>query len=619
MQRRSAVCGAPFVNGAGKMAKWMVSAKKADFNAISEKFHIDPVIARIIRNRDIVGDENIERFLYGTPAELHDPFLLQDVEKAAEILRRKIEEGSSIRIIGDYDIDGICAAYILYAGLSHLGAVVDAVIPHRIHDGYGLNDHLIKEAWEAGTDTIVTCDNGIAAGEQIAYARSLGMTVIVTDHHEVPYEIREDKSRMECLPQADAVIDPKREGCKYPFDGICGAVVAYKFLQVLSVSCGEKRVPGMDALLQELLAFAAFATVGDVMELVDENRIIVRYGLRQIACTANCGLRALVAANGLQDKRLTAYHIGFVLGPCLNATGRLDTADRALCLFRTTEEAEAAVIAGELKALNDNRKDMTLQGTQAAMEMIEARGLEKDKVLVIYLPECHESLAGIIAGRVRERYCKPTFVLTLAEDGVKGSGRSIDTYSMYEKMSECKELYTKYGGHKLAAGVSMPEANVEPFRIYLNEHCGLTEEDFEEIVHIDVPMPMSYVTAEFVKQLSVLEPFGNGNAKPVFAQKNIRLLNGRILGRNSNVGKYRVEDEGGRQYEMMYFGNLETWHDFLTENFGQRACESLYQGGYGSKTDIRIHVIYYPEVDVYQGRERLQMIMQDYAPGDGCS
>ncbi len=277
------------------------------------------------------------------------------------------------------------------------------------------------------------------------------------------------------------------------------------------------------------------------------------------------------------------------------------------------------MIAGELKVLNDNRKDMTLQGTQAAMEMIEARGMEKDKVLVIYLPECHESLAGIIAGRVRERYCKPTFVLTLAEDGVKGSGRSIDAYSMYEKMSECKELYTKYGGHKLAAGVSMPEANVEPFRIYLNEHCGLTEEDFEETVHIDVPMPMSYVTAEFVKQLSVLEPFGNGNAKPVFAQKNIRLLNGRILGRNSNVGKYRVEDEGGRQYEMMYFGNLEVWHDFLTENFGQRACESLYKGGYGSRTDIRIHVIYYPEVDVYQGRERLQMIMQDYAPGDGCS
>ncbi len=600
------------------MGKWMVSAKRADFNAVSEKFHIDPVIARIIRNRDIVGEDNIKRFLHGTLDDLHDPFLLKDAGKAAEILRRKAEEGRHIRIIGDYDIDGICATYILYAGLKHYGAVVDAVIPHRIHDGYGLNDHLIKEAHDAGTDTIVTCDNGIAAKEQIAYARSLGMTVIVTDHHEVPYEIRENGSRRECLPEADAVIDPKREACKYPFDGICGAVVTYKFLQVLFASSGKEAAPGTEELLQELLAFAAFATVGDVMELIDENRIIVRYGLRQIACSANCGLRALIEANGLRDKKLSAYHIGFVLGPCLNATGRLDTADRALHLFRTTDAAEAAVIAGELKALNDNRKDMTLQGTEAAMEMIEKTGLKDDKVLVIYLPDCHESLAGIIAGRIRERYYKPTFVLTRAEGGVKGSGRSVEAYHMYEKMSECKELYTKYGGHKMAAGVSMPEANVEPFRMYLNAHCGLTEADLEERIHIDVPMPMSYVTADLVKQLSVLEPFGNGNPKPVFAQKDIRLLSGRVLGRNNNVGKYRVEDESGRQYDMMYFGNLEVWHDFLREHFGQGACERLYRGRYGTGTDIRIHVIYYPEVDAYQGRERMQMIMQDYAPGSGC-
>lgn len=594
------------------MSKWMVSAKKADFNKIAERFHIDPVIARIIRNRDIVGEEEINRFLHGTLGNMHDPFLLEDAVRAAEILRGKIAGGKAIRVIGDYDIDGICAAYILSAGLTHCGAVVDTAIPHRIHDGYGLNRHLVQEAWEAGIDTIVTCDNGIAAKEQIAYAKSLGMTVVVTDHHEVPYEIEDDGSRRECLPEADAVIDPKRKECRYPFDGICGAVVAYKFLQVLF---STETVQGTDELMQELLAFAAFATVGDVMELVDENRIIVRYGLQQITRCANYGLQALVAANGLQDRKLSAYHIGFVLGPCLNATGRLDTADRALRLFRTDNKADAAIIAGELKELNDNRKEMTLQETEKAVKMIEESGLKKDKVLVVYLPDCHESLAGIIAGRIRERYHKPVFVLTSAEEGVKGSGRSIDAYHMYEKMSECKELYTKYGGHKLAAGVSMPKAHVERFRTFLNEHCGLTEADFEEKVHIDVPMPMSYVTADFVRQLSVLEPFGNGNPKPVFAQKNIRLLNGRILGKNANVGKYRVEDESGRQYDMMYFGDLEMWHGFLRENFGQDACERLYRGGYMRGTGICIHVIYYPDVDVYQGRERVQMVMQDYAVG----
>lgn len=588
----------------------MVSAKKADFNALARKFHIDPVIARIIRNRDIIGEDEINRFLHGTLQELHDPFLLMDAVKAAGILNDRIKAGKRIRIIGDYDIDGICSSYILFAGLSHCGADVDTVIPHRIHDGYGLNDQLIKEAWEAGRDTIVTCDNGIAAKEQIAYARSLGMTVIVTDHHEVPYEVQEDGSRVECLPEADAVIDPKRELCGYPFDGICGAVVAYKFLQVL-FACGG--IQDTAELMQELLAFAAVATVGDVMQLVDENRIIVRYGLQQISHTSNYGLQALVTVNGLQDRKLTAYHIGFVLGPCLNATGRLDTADRAMRLFRTRDRAEAAVIAEELKELNDSRKDMTLAGTEEAVKMIEEGGIKEDKVLVLYLPDCHESLAGIIAGRIRERYHKPVFVLTLAEDGIKGSGRSIEAYHMYDKMSECKELYTRYGGHKLAAGVSMPESNVDKFRSFLNEHCGLTEADFEEKIHIDVPMPMSYVTAEFVRQLSVLEPFGNGNSKPVFAQKNIRLLSGRIFGRKNNVGKYRIMDESGGQYDMMYFGDLEAWHDFLQENFGADACENLYQGRSAKDQDMVIHVIYYPDLNVYQGRESLQMIMQDYA------
>ena len=596
------------------MAKWVVSAKRADFAGIAEKFHIDPVIARIIRNRDIEGDDQIGQFLHGTPDDLHSPYLLKDVEKGVAILLDKIRQGKKIRVIGDYDIDGICSTYILLSGLHYCGASADAAIPHRIHDGYGINEHMVEEAYEAGIDTILTCDNGIAAGDQIALAKSHGMTVIVTDHHEVPYEMSDDGTRTECLPPADAVIDPKQAQCTYPFDGICGAVVAYKLVQVLihrkfAEKSGEKE----HKLLQELLAFAAFATVGDVMELTDENRIIVKYGLKQIAQSANHGMQALITVNGLQGKPLSAYHIGFVLGPCINATGRLDTAGRALQMFLTEDEAEAVSVADELKELNDSRKNMTLQGVQQAIKMIEDSTLKCDKVLVVYLPECHESLAGIIAGRIRERYHKPVFVLTDSEEGVKGSGRSIEAYHMYDKMSECRELYTKYGGHKMAAGVSMPQENVDNFRVYLNEHCELTEEDFVEKICIDVPMPMSYVTADFVRQLSVLEPFGNGNSKPVFAQKNIRLIRGRVLGKNSNVGKYTVEDARGGRYEMMYFGNMEAWHTFLQETFGAEEYSRLYQG---RDCNIRIHVIYYPDLDVYQGRERLQMIMQDYCKGD---
>ena len=590
------------------MAKWMVSAKKADFNGIAKRFGIDPVIARILRNRDLVTEEEIDRFLHGTPEDMHSPYLLKDVEKAADIIRNKIAEQKKIRIIGDYDIDGVCSTYILMTGLQTCGAVADAVIPHRVLDGYGLNDKLIRDAYEAGIDTILTCDNGIAAATQITYAKSLGMTVIVTDHHEVPYEVQPDGSRKECLPDADAVVDPKQQDCAYPFDGICGAVVAYKLVQVLLDRMQNGREEAQQ-ILQELLAFAAFATIGDVMELVDENRIIVKYGLPLIAHSGNYGLQALITVNGLQDKPLSVYHIGFVLGPCLNATGRLDTAARALQMFLTRDKAEAVTIAGELKELNDSRKGMTLQGTEQAIELIEQTALKEDKVLVIYLPECHESLAGIIAGRIRECYQKPVFVLTKAEDGVKGSGRSIDAYHMYDKMSECKELYTKYGGHKLAAGVSMPEENVEKFRRYLNEHCDLFAEDFEEKILIDVPMPMSYVTTDFVKQLSVLEPFGNGNPKPVFAQKNLHICKGRILGKNGNVGKYLVKDETGRQYDMIYFGNLDKWHDFLEEHFGQEEQDRLYQAG---SDVIQISVIYYPDINVYQGRESLQMVMKDY-------
>ena len=591
----------------------MVSAKKADFDGIGKRFGIDPVIARIIRNRDVEGEEAIEKFLHGTMADLYDPYLLKDAGKAADILCEKTREKKEIRVIGDYDIDGVCASYILTACLERCGAAVSVVIPHRIQDGYGLNDRLIEEAAGEGVDTILTCDNGIAALSQIALAKKLGMTVIVTDHHEVPYEVQADEGRVETMPPADAVTDPKQSGCLYPYKGICGAVVAYKLMEIYlekmaeagALADGEAR-----ALLQELLAFAGFATVGDVMELTDENRILVRYGLRQIERSENPGMRALLTVNELTEKRLTGYHIGFVLGPCLNATGRLDTAERALSMFRTKDQAQAVTIAGELKALNDSRKEMTLLGTAQAMEQIENTSIRDDKVLVVFLPDCHESLAGIIAGRIRERYYKPVFVLTRGEEGVKGSGRSIEAYHMYDKMSECKELYTKYGGHKLAAGVSMPEENVEAFRAYLNAHSGLTDEDLVEVMHIDVPMPMSYVTPELVRQLSLLEPFGNGNPKPVFAQKNVRVCRGRILGKNRNVGKYRVADENGREYDMMYFGDLEQWHAFLSAHFGQEETDRLYAGG---SRAIVISVIYYPDINVYRGVESLQMVMQDYA------
>ena len=592
------------------MAKWMVSAKRADFAKIAERFQIDPVIARIIRNRDIVEEEQIDFFLNGTIEDLHAPRLLYDMEKAVAFMLSKIRENAPIRIIGDYDIDGICSAYILLRGLKACSAKADTVIPHRIKDGYGLNDTLIEDAHRDGIDTIITCDNGIAAAPQIAYAKELGINVIVTDHHEVPYEVMEDGSRKELLPPAEAVIDPKQERCKYPFDGICGAVVAYKFVQVLLEEY-EKENGSIqrEELLQELLEFAAFATVGDVMELLDENRILVKYGLKQMIRTKNPGLRALLEVNGMQGKTLSAYHIGFVLGPCLNATGRLDTAAKALQMLNCEDFGEAVTIAGELKELNDSRKEMTRQGTEAAVAMIEEGGLCEDKVLVIYLPDCHESLAGIIAGRIKEKYHKPVFVLTKAEEGVKGSGRSIETYHMYEQMSLCKHLFTRYGGHKMAAGLSMSAENIEEFRNTLNRNCQLSDEDFIEKIVIDVPMPLSYIRMDFVRQLQTLEPFGNGNPKPVFAQKNVYIRQGRLLGKNENVGKYRIQDEQGNSYEMIYFGDLEKWHAFLEETFGQKERERLYREG---SDTIVIQMIYYPDINVYKGRESLQIVMQDY-------
>jgi len=588
------------------MEQWVLLRKGADFEGIGKRFQISPRLACLIRNRDVIGDEAIAQYLNGTIADLYDGMLMKDMDKAVDILREKIAEQKRIRVIGDYDIDGVNATYILLEGLEKLGAEVDSDIPSRMKDGYGLNVELIERAYRDGIDTIITCDNGIAAAPQIELAKKKGMTVIVTDHHEVPYEESGGERRF-LLPPADVVIDPKQEGDNYPYKGICGAVVAYKVIMSLFRRLGlEKRE---SALLEELLELAAFATVCDVMELLDENRIIVKFGLSHMQSTVNQGLRALMEVNGIDKKKLSAYHIGFVMGPCLNATGRLDTAVRALQLLEAEDRGEAVRIAADLKQLNDSRKEMTDIFVKKAVKLVEESGLGKDRVLVVYLPDCHESLAGIIAGRVREKYYKPVFVLTKGEEGVKGSGRSIETYHMFEEMTKVKQLFTKYGGHKMAAGLSLEEKDVENFRREINAVCTLTESELEERVHIDVPMPVSHVSMDFMRELELLEPFGNGNPKPVFAQKDMAFLSARILGKNGNAVRFTVLDDCGKRWEMMAFGDPAPLNAYMAARFGQEAVDRLYLG---KTQDIRMSVTYYPSLNTYQGNTKLQLVMQQY-------
>ena len=569
------------------MEKWMVAAKRADFKEIGERFGIDQVTARIIRNRDVIGEEAIEKYLHGSRKDFYSPWLLKGMEKAVAILQEKITNKNKIRIIGDYDIDGVMSTYILLVSLRGLGADADMVIPNRITDGYGINEHLIEQAWEDKRDTIITCDNGIAAATQIQKAKDLGMTVIVTDHHEVPFEETEN-GRTEILPPADAVVNPKQKDCGYPFSGLCGAVVAMKVMEALY----EKMAPEVD-LVDRMLPFAGIATIGDVMDLKDENRILVKEGLQRLHHTTNLGLQELIRVNGLEPENISPYHIGFVLGPCLNASGRLDTAKRALKLLLAETREEAAVLAGDLKNLNESRKEMTAQGVKKAIEQVESTSMMEDTVLVVFLPECHESLAGIIAGRLRERYHKPSFVLTRGEEGVKGSGRSIEAYSMYEKLCECKEYLTKFGGHPMAAGLSLEEENVETFRRKLNERSGLSQEDLVEKVSIDVPMPIHYIRKDLVRELSLLEPFGKGNEKPLFAQKNLWISQLRVFGKNRNVVKMRLTDENGYPMDGVYFGDGDS---FAEEARGKQ----------------KIAIVYYPDINVYQGRESLQVIIRHY-------
>ena len=567
-------------------SKWMVYAKKADFKQIASEYGIDQVLARIIRNRDICGSTDIDMYLNGNLNDIHNPHSMKDADKFVDIITKKIEEHKPVRIIGDYDIDGICSIYILFCGLKAAGADVDYVVPHRINDGYGINEHLIDNAINEGIDTIVTCDNGIAAYNQVRYAKDNGITMIVTDHHDVPFEIKDDK-KVYIVPPADAVINPKQADCDYPFKLLCGAGVAYKLISLLYDRLGLDKKE-----LEDYIEFMAIATVGDIVDLIDENRIVVKYGLKHIAHTKNTGLRALIEECQLDINNISSYHIGFVIGPCLNASGRLDTARQAIELMLCKDNEKAHNMAKELIALNNERKSMTEQETQKAIELVENTGLLKDRVLVIYLKDCHESIAGIIAGRIKERYYRPTFVITNAEDGAKGSGRSIEGYNMYEEINKCKNVLTKYGGHPMAAGLSLAISDIDIFRKMLNDNAILTDEDLIPKMWIDVPMPVSYANIRLVNQLKLLEPFGKGNEKPVFADRNLYVKTASVIGKNKNVLRCQLETEDGTYVPAV--------------QFGINNIDDIPRAG------MRISIIYYPDINTFNGIMSLQIIIKEW-------
>lgn len=569
------------------MQKWRVYSKKADFDAIGSRFNIDPVTARIIRNRDVTDMENVDMYLNGTLDRLHDPMMMKDMDKAVSVIASSIRDNKHIRIIGDYDIDGICSIYILFKGLKICGADVDYEVPDRITDGYGINENLIKQAYEAGVEVIITCDNGIAAASQIDYANELGMTVVITDHHDVPYE-ETDNGRRYIIPKAAAVVDPKQNDCRYPFKMLCGAGIAYKF-----IDCMVKEFQTGDSVMPELLQFAAIATVGDIVDLLDENRIIVKEGLKLIANTGNYGLNALMAVTGVSRESINAYHIGFVLGPCLNASGRLDSAKRALKMLVTDDRAEAERHAGELKDLNEERKKLTSEAVDKAVDMVENSSLKDDKVLVIFLPDCHESIAGIVAGRIREKYYKPVIVLTRGEQEAKGSARSIESYNMFEKLSECKDLFTRFGGHPMAAGLSLPEENIPEFRRRINEYCNLSEEDLTETVWIDVPMPLEYINEKLILELGGLEPFGKANPKPVFADKNISIRNIRAIGKDKQYTRMTIAKDSGIVIDAVGF-------------FPCTELETVYN------KNGRISCTYYPEINEFRDKKQIQVCVTGY-------
>ncbi len=585
------------------MEKWVLKNKKADFAAMMEQYKISEVIARLLVNRNQETEEDIKAYLNPELNRLHNPLEMKDLKKACDILVDKISQGKKIRIVGDYDVDGVAATYVLYTALLKCKAAVDYEIPDRIKDGYGINMNIIDEAYRDGIDTILTCDNGIAAWEQTQKAKELGMTVIITDHHDIPYS--ETAGQKEYLvPEADAVVNPKQPDCCYPFQNLCGAAVAFKLVQVLYDRFG---INTQEA--EALLEIVAIATVCDVMELINENRIIVKHGLKLLKQTGNYGLKALLEKNNINLSSLSAYHLGYIIGPCLNASGRLDTAKKGLGLLLSATEEEADKLAGELKQLNDVRKEMTVKGLEQAVKLVEESNRKSDKVLVVYLKDCHESLAGIIAGRLRERYNKPAIVLTDSEVSVKGSCRSIEQYNIYEELSKCRHLLLKYGGHPLAAGLSLEEAMVELLREEINQNSSLTEEDFIPKISIDILLPLGYLSEELIKELELLEPFGKGNIKPIFAEKNLRVRRASVIGKNSNVLKLNVVNEYGRVMEALYFGDVEAFLEMLVQNYGQEEVDKMFQN---RDNKVKLSVTYYPGINEYGGNRTVQIVIQNY-------
>ena len=586
------------------MQKWVVINKKADFKSIGERFGIDQVTARIIRNRDIMEEEEIETFLHGTRKDLHDPKLMMDAEILVDCLVDKIRHQKAVRIIGDYDIDGVMSTFILKKALLRCGANVSAVIPDRKKDGYGLNVTLIQNAYKDGVDTILTCDNGIAAMREIAEAKKLGMSVLVTDHHEIPYDEDENGNRTYLRSEADAIVNPHQLECSYPYKALCGAAVAWKMVCLLYQKLGISQEEA-----DEFLENVAFATVGDIMDLTGENRILVKEGLKRIHHTRNIGMQALIQQCNLSPEQIDCYHFGFVLGPCINASGRLETASKALELLLCEDKEVAVERANELVILNEERKSLTLEGTELAKQICNEKGYENDSVLVIYLPEVHESIAGIIAGRIREVYHKPTFILTRAEEGVKGSGRSIEEYSMYEEMCKCKELFTKFGGHPMAAGLSLPESNVDEFRRRLNGFSRLTEEDFCEKIRIDVPMPLDYVTMELTREFHLLAPFGKANPHPVFADKELSMERAWIIGKNRNVLKLALLTSYGTKVSAIYFGDIEEFQTYICDKWGEEQWNYALSG---TENNIRLSIIYFPKINTYRDVDSLQIEIKSY-------
>ncbi len=577
------------------MEEWRIYGKKADFNAIAREFGISPVTARVIRNRDVCGAEEIRTYLYGTKEQLYSPFLMKDLEKACDILLEKIREGKKIRVAGDYDCDGVNATYILLTALKRLGGEADFVIPDRIHDGYGINEEIVKKAAAEGVDTLLTCDNGIAASDQIRLAGQLGMTVIVTDHHDIPEQ---------GVPQAAAVVNPKQQDCPYPFKGLCGAAVAFKLVQAMY----EKRgIPAEEAFAY--LEFAALATVADVMELKGENRILTREGLKRLRRTENTGLDALIQACKLRKETLASYHLGFVIGPCLNASGRLETAALSLELLLCEDEERAQGIAENLRQLNEARKDMTVKGTEQAVELIESGHMENDPVLVVYLPDCHESIAGIIAGRLKEKYHRPSIVLTDSLEGVKGSGRSIEAYHMFHGLQRSARWLDKFGGHPMAAGLSLRKEHVAFFRESLIAQAGLDEKDFVKRIWLDLELPFAWVSERLVEELQALEPFGNGNARPLFGCRQVSVQRGRVIGRNANVLRLSLTDAQGTSMEGVWFGDTEERIHTWSEKYGRAQVENMLRG---YENDIRFTIAYYPTVNEYAGRRTLQITIQNF-------